>query len=96
MTFDGASPNRRLLAIHDTSRKDLYKVDNIHAEDERHIYFFSDPPHLIKTTRNCWLSKSRNLWVCIYHYNYVARINVFHLTVGKWQKHFMATFEGLI
>lgn len=62
MTFDGASVNRRLVKLHDTSNKLLYCVPNIHAADERKLFFFSDPPHLIKTTRNCWSSKSRMLW----------------------------------
>ena len=26
-------------------------------------FFFSDPPHLLKTTRNCLASKARHLWV---------------------------------
>lgn len=34
-TFDGASVNRRLVAIHDTSVKMVYKLRNIYAEDER-------------------------------------------------------------
>lgn len=29
----------------------------------QYIYFISDPPHLLKTTHNCWNSKHRNLWV---------------------------------
>ena len=29
----------------------------------RYLFFFSDPPHLIKTMRNCWTSKCRTLWV---------------------------------
>ena len=65
MTFDGASVNRRLVKLHDTSNKLLYCVPNIHAADERKLFFFSDPPHLIKTTRNCWSSKSRMLWVSV-------------------------------
>lgn len=63
-TFDGASVNRRLVKLHDTSRNSFtYKVRNIHAPDTRDLYFISDPPHLIKTTRNCWSSKCRTLWV---------------------------------
>ena len=27
------------------------------------MFFVSDPPHLIKTVRNCWASKKRDLWV---------------------------------
>ena len=44
----------------------LHKVRNPFADDDRPFLFFSDPPHLIKTTRNCWSSKHRNLWVCIF------------------------------
>jgi hypothetical protein len=64
VTFDGASVNRRFLSLHDTSNKELYKLINIHSDDRRDIYFFSDPPHLMKTARNCWASKCRSLWVC--------------------------------
>lgn len=60
-TFDGASVNRRLVKLHDTSDVLLYKVRNIYSEDDRFIYFFSDPPHLIKTTQNCWASSCHNL-----------------------------------
>ncbi len=63
--MDGASVNRRLVKLHDT-KSTLHKVRNIHApEEKRDLYFFSDPPHLIKTTRNCWSSKHRTLWVCL-------------------------------
>ena len=34
--------------------KIVYKTKNIYANNNRNIYFISDPPHLIKTTRNCW------------------------------------------
>ncbi|XP_077999383.1 uncharacterized protein LOC144452207 [Glandiceps talaboti] len=67
-TSDGASPNRRFYALHGNVNNDVtYKTMNIFAEDGRDIYFFSDVPHLIKTTRNCWAnsgshSKKRLLW----------------------------------
>ena len=67
-TCDGASVNRRLIKIHDLKAKLTFKVPNPYAND-RDIVFFSDPPHLIKTTRNCWSSKARSLWVC--HNNYL-------------------------
>ena len=81
VTFDGASVNRRLLKLSDYDST-THKVLNMHAPgEERYIYFFSDPPHLIKTTRNCWASNCRTLWVssiihsmCIMHasnYNFV-------------------------
>ena len=65
-TFDGASVNRRFVAIHDTSDKPVYKLNNIYADDETFIYCFSDPPHLIKAVRNCWHTKNCNLWVRIH------------------------------
>ena len=43
----------------------VYKIENPFTEEKRFLYFFSDPPHLIKTVRNCWLSKHCNLWVCL-------------------------------
>ena len=40
-----------------------YKTLNPYSEEERWIYFVSDVPHLIKTTRNCWANEKRHLWV---------------------------------
>ena len=31
----------------------VYRTRNLFATDERYIYIFSDPPHLVKTARNC-------------------------------------------
>ena len=64
VTFDGASVNRRLVKLHNTAATLTYKVPNIFASDGRELLFFSDPPHLVKTTRNCWHSKCWSLWVC--------------------------------
>ena len=67
-TFDGASPNRQFLKLHGitdpTKSAVLHKLSNPFADDGRMLFFFSDPPHLLKTTRNCWSSKARLLWVC--------------------------------
>ncbi len=30
-----------------------FKAPNMFAQDERSIYFVADPPHLMKTARNC-------------------------------------------
>ena len=54
---DGASPNRKFFRLHfgldGGSGKDVvYRVKNMFAM-YRYIYFFSDAPHLIKTSRNC-------------------------------------------
>ena len=66
-TFDGASVNRRLLRIHGLGSKEIiHKVINPYAAEQRYLYFFSDPPHLMKTVRNCWASPHRHLWVCVH------------------------------
>ena len=54
-TFDGASPNRRFVKLHGitqpTNTTVLHKVLNPYADGSRMLFFFSDPPHLLKTTR---------------------------------------------
>ncbi len=46
----------------------VYKTVNRYCHD-RYIYFLSDVPHLIKTTRNCWFSSAiggtQCMWVCV-------------------------------
>ena len=71
ITCDGASPNRKFIKMHANKPGELvYKTLNPYSEDRREIVFFSDVPHLIKTTRNCWAnsfahSNTRALWVGI-------------------------------
>lgn len=65
-TADGASPNRTFFSLHFPSRSNHpsnYKTKNPFSEEERYIYFFSDPPHLLKTIRNCIANSKRRLWV---------------------------------
>ena len=62
-TLDGNAVNRRLIKLHSPSSDLVYKVRNPYAQEERDLFFFSDPPHLVKTIRNCWQSKHRVLWV---------------------------------
>ena len=61
VTCDGASTNRKLFSMHSemVDEKDInpdvdvtYRVRNMFSPD-RFVYFISDPPHLIKTARNC-------------------------------------------
>ena len=61
VTSGGASPNRTMyrMHLHMTCIMDMsvdvdvtYRTLNIMAEEERYIYFISDPPHFIKTVRN--------------------------------------------
>ena len=63
-TADGASPNRTFMRIHCEGDTFPYKVLNPFASTKRYIHFISDPPHLLKTVRNCWSSTKRHLWVC--------------------------------
>ena len=62
VTCDGASPNRSFFRMHaemipeddiNPEASVIYRVANVFSEEKRFIYFFSDPPHLIKTARNC-------------------------------------------
>ena len=44
-----------------------YRIANICSVDKRYIYFIADPPHLIKTLRNCLFNSgygcySRLMW----------------------------------
>ncbi len=67
---DGASLNRKFFRMH-SNKKDVYMTNNPYADEPRPVYFFSDAPHLIKTTRNCWANSfahtsSRALWVSLH------------------------------
>ena len=65
VTCDGASANRKFYRMHsylldEEQPNDIgvtYKTLNMFAAEPRNIYFFADPPHLMKTARNC-LAKS--------------------------------------
>ena len=68
---DGTSCNRSFLKMREGYSDDdgeaVYKTPNIFSDDERFIIFFSDAPHLMKTTRNCLrnsgsTSSSRFMW----------------------------------
>ena len=71
---DGAKPNRKFLKSlgRESEMKHgvVYKTINRFCQ-ERYIYFMSDVPHLIKTTRNCWYSSksggTRYMWVRTVH-----------------------------
>jgi len=70
-TSDGASPNRRFYRLHkpldgDADGDLCYRTINLYAP-HRFIFFISDAPHLIKTTRNCLRSSgsgtcTRYMW----------------------------------
>lgn len=55
VTADGDSANRKFFRMHKISELLVpYKTKNPYAMDGRWLYFIADPPHLIKTVRNCW------------------------------------------
>ena len=57
VTVDGASHNRhffRLCCLKDDGTKSSTPFVTRNPFAERDVYFFCDPPHLIKTTRNCF------------------------------------------
>ena len=59
-TSDGASQNRKFYKMHfgisaDKDESIVFRVKNLFAL-HRHIHFFSDAPHLVKTARNCLYS----------------------------------------
>lgn len=63
-TLDGNAVNRRLIKLHPSPVDGVvYKVLNPFATDGRSLFFYSDPPHLVKTARNCLASNKRSLWV---------------------------------
>ena len=70
-TANGSSPNRRYFCMHRdpaAAFKIVYKAINPYsAMSGRAIYFFADPPHLMKTTQNCLANSgshtfSHNMW----------------------------------
>nr|XP_047133158.1 uncharacterized protein LOC124811499 [Hydra vulgaris] len=57
---DSASSNRTMIKLHrymcgDMITPVIFKTINLYAKS-RYIYFVADPPHLIKTSRNCLLN----------------------------------------
>ena len=63
---DGASPNHLYFQLHPgVANTEIDSVINwtcnVFAPD-REIYFFSDPPHLVKTARNCLFNSGSGKW----------------------------------
>ena len=59
VTADGASHNRHFFRLccfgGDGTKSPIpFVTKNPFADSERNVYFFCDPPHLIKTARNCF------------------------------------------
>ena len=89
-TSDGASANRRLYRLHKpldgNSDTDVcYRTINLFAP-HRFIYFFSDAPHLVKTTRNCLMhSGSVKSTRCVWNEGlYVLWQHITQLSIRMW------------
>ena len=68
ITLDGHSVNRKFIKLIscDTEMKTKHKFKNPMSEsNQREIYLFSDPSHLIKTVRNCLANPKRHMEVII-------------------------------
>ena len=60
---DGVSTNHPFSSyIHSHKCGEVvYKIVNPHCCDRRYLYFFANPPHLLKTLRNAWANPKRHL-----------------------------------
>ncbi len=78
ITLDGHSVNRKFFKLIANGSTELvqHKCKNPLSFNEREIYLFSDPPHLIKTARNCLASQIRNMQVCAVMID-LSKINYF-------------------
>ncbi len=56
-TCDGLSSNRRFMKLHHMKSSVSHKGLNPYSADGSFLIFISDPPHLIKTMRNCWANQ---------------------------------------
>ena len=75
LTSNGAASNRKLYQmmhvdtpVTQCGSSIKYCMPNPYTAEDRKIFFISDVPHLLKTTRNCWAnsfghSYKRQLWV---------------------------------
>ena len=72
ITCDGASDNRRMFQMFNSKADLSYKTINVFGLEKREVFFISDPPHLLKTIRNCfargklWVCGCINFYACLY------------------------------
>ena len=102
-TSDGASSNRKIYKVH--GDRFGYKTKNPYHDDQ-YIYFFSDVPHLMKTTRNCWSNsfshqQTRALWVtCVFvwvcMYTCMCVVKKMDSSTERWQAHQLGAYHKYI
>ena len=85
LTSDGAAVNRKFFNMMANSTKNCYWTWNPHNPSKK-LFFFSDVPHLIKTTRNFfenskWNRNTRNMHV--YIHTCMFRVFRFHFEFSK-------------
>ncbi len=51
-TLDGNSVNRVLMKLHSAGPEMVHNVPSPFTSEDRQLFCFSDPPHLMKTSRN--------------------------------------------
>ena len=69
ITCDGASDNRRMFAMFNDKATLSYKTTNVFSTIQNEVFFIADPPHLMKTIRNCFARGK--LWVCLIMGNFI-------------------------
>ena len=100
LTCDGAKPNRKFYKDHFhkecTKNGVVYKAPNIYRPGA-YVYFFSDVPHLIKTTRNAWANSTSNgtrrLWVKKFDFILIVGIIDACMHTDKRTGHQVASFD---
>ena len=67
ITLDGDSVNRKFVSKIRTIKKNEigHKFKNLISDrsDTHEVFLFSDPPHLLKTARNCLANPKRNMQI---------------------------------
>ena len=92
VTSNGGSPNRRLFELHKLPGilrdQVVYKALNPFSEEEQEVMFFINPPHLLKTIRNCFQSPTRSLWVSdlrlLYCYH-ILKYCILSIVLVQWK-----------
>ena len=64
VSCDGAKNNRKMFKLHGSEKEFTYRTENCYSATYNELFFFCDPPHVLKTMRNC-LAHGK-LWVCVY------------------------------
>ena len=92
ITFYGAAANRRFLKLMAQRRFSSKSSISIFLRSAL-CFFFSDPPHLLKTTGNFLASKAKHLWVIIYEVWFCIIYDVCILHSMQWKRHIVSAYN---